>query len=310
MTDAFGDRSKRVAVLAGRLRTVQSELADEDTRVREEQLVAVLDQGLATEQTQDVPAFLDELLTWFPGGFGNADGVATASPTPAVKSKAPEPRSAAEWAAGLVQVWQGLSEAERSALTVKLTDGGVIQPVQAGVPVPPAVEQDLRAKLQLQPGEKFDANRIMPLAGLLLDFVMKIDRLAWTAWTKSLAPPTTDVRPSGPIARFVKNYMSGADSNLPGLGLTPELQRLQQLTSALVGGINDAGKNYAETWFGQLAPASIKEVAGSSAFRNQKVDCWDLYESRAGSMDREHIQREIRQAVARFVEDWMKKLNR
>ncbi len=307
MADPFGDRSKRVAALAGRLRTVQSELADEESGVREDQLVAVLEQAISSEQTHDVPQFLDELLTWFPAW---GDGAVAAAPTPAVKSKAPEPRTAGEWAAGLVHVWQGLGESERASLTARLVEGGVIQPVPAGVQVPAGVEQDLKAKLTLQPGEKFDPSRIAPLAAMLVDFIINVDRVAWGAWTRSLAAPTTDVRPSGPIARFIKSYLSGTDSSLPGLGLTPELQKLARLVNGLVSGIGQAGRNYAETWFSQLAPGSIKDVVGTSAFRNQKVDCWDLYESRAGSMDREHIQREISQAVARFVEDWMKKLNR
>ncbi len=310
MADPFGDRSKRVAALAGRLRVLQSELADEEPRVREEQLTAVLDQIVTAEQAHDVPAFLDELLTWFPAG---GDGAANAAPTPAVKSKAPEPRTPAEWAAGLVQSWQTLPQAERDALTAKLVEGGVIQPSPAGVQMPANVEQDLRAKLQLQPGDKVDPAKVLALTTTMMDFMSFCDQAAWRLWSgtsASISPPGTDVRSNGPILKFVRNYMMGTDVNLPGLGLTPEMQRLQHLIRGVLGGIGEAGKVYGEMLWTVLSPESIKATVGSG-FTKSKAEYWDLFEARASkTLDRDEIKREIRLAIGRYVEDWMKKFNR
>ena len=311
MADPFGERSKRVAALAGRLRVMQSELADEEPKVREEQLAAVLDQGLSGEQAHDLPQFIDELLSWFPSGGNGAH--AAAAPTPAVKSKAPEPRTPAEWAEGLAQAWQGLAAADRDALTSKLVEAGVIQPTPSGGGIPPAVEQDLRAKLQLQPTDKIDPARVLALSAMMMDFMSFCDQAAWRLWSgtsASIAPPGTDIRSNGPILRFVRNYMMGTDVNLPGLGLTPELQRLQHLIRGVLGGVGEAGKVYGEMLWTVLSPESIKATVGSG-FTKSKQDYWDLFEARAAkTLDRDEIKREIRLAIGRYVEDWMKKFNR
>ncbi|GMV25389.1 MAG: hypothetical protein AMXMBFR58_14200 [Phycisphaerae bacterium] len=309
MAEAYGDRSKRVAALAGRLRVLQSELADEEPKVREEQLVAVIDQTIAAEQAHDVPGFLDELLTWFPT-FG--DGAA-AAPGPAVRAKAPEPKSPAEWVSGLVQAWQQLPQAEREALTTRLIEGGVIQPTPAGVQLTPAIEQDLRAKLSLMPGEKIDPAKVLALAAVLVDFVVFCDALAWRLWAgnpSSIAPPGTDVRQNAAIAKFMGNFVKGADVNLPGLGLTPELQRLQQLIRAVMAGISEVGRVYGELLSTVLSPESIKATVGTG-FTKGKAEYWDMFEARAAkTLDRDEIKREIRLAIGRFVEDSMKRFNR
>ncbi|HLO40116.1 MAG TPA: hypothetical protein VK176_03770 [Phycisphaerales bacterium] len=308
MADPFGDRSKRVAALAGRLRVLQSDLADEQPKVREEQLHAVLEQAVSEEQAQDVPAFIDELLSWFPSGL---DG--EAAPTPAVKAKAPEPRSAAEWAAGLAEAWKSIPESEREGLTATLTAAGILAPAPAGPSLPANVEQDLRAKLQLQPADKLDPARLLALSAMMMDFMSFCDQAAWRLWSgtsASIAPPGTDVRSNGPILRFVRNYMMGTDVNLPGLGLTPEMQRLQHLIRGVLGGVGEAGKVYGEMLWTVLSPESIKATVGSG-FTKSKAEYWDLYEARAAkTLDRDEIKREIRLAIGRYVEDWMKKFNR
>ncbi|HRJ49925.1 MAG TPA: hypothetical protein PKU91_05300 [Phycisphaerales bacterium] len=298
-----------MSALAGRLRVLQCELADEEPRIREEQLVAVLDQAVASEQPQDVPSFIEELLTWFPAA-GDGSGSA---PTPVIKTKASEPRSPAEWAGGLIKAWDSLSPQDRDALTATLVEGGVIQPTPAGVGMPPEVEQDLRSKLQLQPGDRLDAARVMALVTILMDFLSFCDQAAWRLWSgtgASIAPPGTDVRSNGPILKFVRNYVMGTDVNLPGLGLAPELQRLQHLMRGVMGGIGESGRVYGEMLWTVLSPESIKATVGTG-FTKSKQDYWDLFEARASkTLDRDEIKREIRLAIGRYVEDWMKKFNR
>ena len=305
--EPMSERSKRVAALAGRLRTLQAQLADEPDDVRQEQMSAELDRAFAGVVPQDRAEFVHELLTWFPAA---EDGVATAGP---VVRRAEGPKDAAAWAEGLINALASANEQERAAIVHRLTEAGVAPKAEPSVGLVESVEKDLKAKLQLGPAEKLDPRRVQELAVLLTEFVVKLDRPVWGTWTQRLAPPMSEVKSNGPLMRFIAMFVQGgADVKMPGLGLGHELQRLLQMTVAMISGVAQAGKGLAERWVTQISPTSIEENVGPGTgfIRDQRPAYWEEYKKRAATLGPDQIDREVTTAVAKSVEQWMKNMVR
>lgn len=170
---------------------------------------------------------------------------------------------------------------------------------------PGASTPDLRSKLQCADNESPDPQRAQELAAMLCDFAIGVDRVVWGMWSQKLAPQST-LRSAGPIRRFMKEHVLGAPAG-GGPAVSGEVRRLLEMTVALVSSIGQAGASFGDKFVSQYSPGSIEDSVGDAAFRNKDAECWKIYKSRAASLDRPAIDAEVTQAMARFVEDWMKR---
>lgn len=312
MIEPTSDQSRKVAALAGRLRVVQAQLADEKPEFRRGQLEHEIEQEVAQVIPNEREPFLSELMEAFPVP-GPAEpprgkGGAPAQPAP----EAPKDPAVAlvGFVEGLVKLWPQLDAEQRKAVLSRMAQGGVLPQVPTGPSaVPETVLRDFRAKLQMGSHDAPDPVRIMELAAMMLDFVVGADRLMWGMWAKKVAPMSS-IRPNGPIQRFLREYAVGkfdpTQSQSAG-GAQVELKRLLEMSVALVSAIGQAGTSFGEKFLAQFSPGTIEESVGDSAFRNKDAECWKIYKNRAGVIDRTAIDVEITQCVARFVEDWMKR---
>jgi len=308
------DQSRRVAALAGRLRVVQAQLADEKPEFRRGQLDHEIEQAVSQIVPQEREPFLSELMSSFPamGGAGEAARPAKGgAPNPAAPEAPKDPAVAlVGHVEGLVKIWTALDADQRKAVLTRLAQGGVLPQVPTGPSaLPETVLRDFRAKLQMGSHDTPDPQRVMELSAMMLDFVVGADRLVWGMWAKKVAPMST-VRPNGPIQRFLREFATNkfdpTQSAASG-GAAIELKRLLEMSVAFISAIGQAGTSFGEKFLAQFSPGSIEDSVGDSAFRNKDAECWKIYKNRAGVIDRTAIDVEITQCVARFVEDWMKR---
>lgn len=165
--------------------------------------------------------------------------------------------------------------------------------------------RDLKSKLQMAENETPDPHRAQELAAMLCEFVIGVDRVVWGMWSQKLAPQSS-LRSAGPMRRFMKEHVVGAPAP-GGPTAAAEVRRLLEMTVALVSSIGQAGAAFGDKFTSQYSPASVEDSVGDAAFRNKDAECWKIYKSRASTLDRSGIDAEVTQAIARFVEDWMKR---
>lgn len=311
--DASSDVSRKVVALVARLRLVQSQLADEAADVRREQLDGEVSRALQSIAASDREPFLKELMSAFPtadgGGGGGAgrNGAATQATTKVVEVVKPRDLSFEELVEALVKQWGLATPEQKAQAAAKLTASGVTPSGGGGgTGLSEAMVRELRGKLALGTGDMPDAARVTELSAAMFDFAMGVDRLVWGMWSKKLAP-SSGLRSNGTLQRFLREYVTGRGDAAGGGHVAPEVRRLLQMTIAVVSSIGQAGTAFGEKFVSQLTPGAIEDSIGDSAFRSKDADCWKAYKLRAGSLDRQAIDAEITQAIARFVEDWMRK---
>lgn len=312
MLEPTNEQSRKVAALAGRLRVVQSQLADEKADFRRGQLEHEIEQAVAQIVPQEREPFLNELMGAFPSLGGAPDAARSASKNAAPAPEAPRDPAVAlvGHVEGLIKIWSQLDPEQRKAVHTRLAQGGVLPQVPTGPSaLPDTVLRDLRAKLQMGSADSPDAQRVLELSAMMLDLVLGTDRLVWKMWSSKVAPMST-LRPNGPIQRFLREYISNKfdpTQSASSGGAAVELKRLLEMTVAFISAIGQAGASFGEKFLAQFSPGAIEESVGDSAFRNKDAECWKIYKSRAGVIDRTAIDIEITQCIARFVEDWMKR---
>ena len=315
MIEPTNEQSRKVAALAGRLRIVQAQLADEKPDFRRGQIEHEIEQAVSQIVPQEREPFLSELMAAFPALGASAEAVPSAKSGGAAAPAAPEaPKDPAValvgHVEGLVKLWAQLDADQRKAVLTRLAQGGVLPQVPTGPSaLPETVLRDFRAKLQMGSHDVPDPQRVMELSAMMLDFVIGADRLVWGMWAKKVAPMST-VRPNGPIQRFLREFSTNKfDPTVSATsgGAAVELKRLLEMSVAFISAIGQAGASFGDKFLAQFSPGSIEESVGDSAFRNKDAECWKIYKNRAGVIDRTAIDVEITQCVARFVEDWMKR---
>lgn len=308
MHDASSEVSRKVMALSARLRLVQSQLADESSDVRREQLDGEISRALQSIAAGDREAFLRELLSAFPtaeGGSSPAKGGAAAVQTKVVEVVKPRDLTFEELVDTLLKQW-GLATPDQRAKAAGKIGAVGIGGGGGGAAMSEAQVAKLRERLELGAGEVPDAARLIELSIKIVEFVNYIDRVAWGAWKDTA--PSAALRANGTMRRFLREYLAGAGDAAGGGAVAPELDRLRELCRAMMSSIARAAPDrFAERFVSQLAPAAIEESVGDSAFRNKDADCWKAYKLRAGQLDRDAIAQEIKQAIAGFVEDWMRR---
>lgn len=295
--------------LSARLRLVQSQLADESVDVRREQLDAEISRALQSISAGDREAFLRELMGAFPTADGGGAPAKAGMPqvqTKVVEVVKPRDLSFEELVEALQRQW-GLANAEqRARASSRLSAAGIGGGGGGGASLTEAQVAKLRERVDLGPGEVPDVARLIELSIKVIEFVNYIDRLAWGVWKDTA--PSAALRANGTMRRFLREYLAGAGEASGGGAVGPELDRLRELCRAMMSSIARAAPDrFAERFVSQLSPGAIEESVGDSAFRNKDADCWKAYKVRAGQLDRDAIALEIKQAIAGFVEDWMRR---
>lgn len=171
------------------------------------------------------------------------------------------------------------------------------------------VEAALAAALQLPPGQSLDPERAAAIAALLVDFAASLDAVVWSAW-RAVAPASNIKRAEAIRASLAKAARGEAGADLDA---ARDLELLRQLAAALIAGIGQAGRQFAQRHAERFAPPQIEAAAKMSSSRgfadlvaSHETRCWRKYTELAAASDAASVERELLAAVAAFAESLLR----
>jgi hypothetical protein len=142
----------------------------------------------------------------------------------------------------------------------------------------------------------------MELCALLAEMATGLDQFVWSTW--KVVAPDSALKRSSPARATLARFASGDDA-ITRAQVKAELERLRQLTAALLGGVSSAGRIMAQSHAETFQPSSIEGWAKATpgTLVSQEVKCWRKYVELAGPrMDAQTIERELMSGVARHAE--------
>ncbi|MDX2146322.1 MAG: hypothetical protein SFZ23_02270 [Planctomycetota bacterium] len=212
-----------------------------------------------------------------------------------------------------------LDAGARERLADALAQAGIVREVaMAGGPSAPAAsapegEREIKAKFQLAANQPVSPARRDELMVELADFVSKLEKFVWPAWSK--IAPQSPIRPTTAVLATLGRYLVDEP---PAAGATPEaikkriderkaqslkpLNDLKNQTLAMVFAQTRAGAKYAGRYVAKFAPDTIKGMIKTGLMSNRDAACWQRYVTMFNEYGENVIVAEINAAVSDDVE--------
>ncbi|MEX2217764.1 MAG: hypothetical protein WD749_03310 [Phycisphaerales bacterium] len=296
------------ASTAARLRLLQADLADSDAKTRCQHLDDVVEHALSSIRPDQRDAFFDELERLFPTWDRNVEVSEAPGPAPARSATdEKELKDPAFLVARLAQIAPTLSDVQKRVITDRLREAGLAPPAGGGPAWPEETVARLRARLSLANGD-LDAARVLELTAVLAEFAASLDQLMWNTW-KTVSPRSQIRRPAA-LAQSLGKFVGG-DGEVGRAQVAQDVERLRQLTAAMISAVSQVGRQFAQGHIAKFSPTEITSLAtmeSGGLLVSKEVKCWRKYVELASAMDESAIETEIMQAIANYAESLMKGL--
>lgn len=325
LVEPTNDTVKKAAALAQRLRMVYTDLADQQSDLREGQLYDEIQRVLGSTPPQDREGLLRQLMQEFPA---SSDGE-SAAPAPARESR--DPRALAE---RLAKLAMDLPDAEKAALAAILKQAGIVetvkQVVRETVSLPPSTGTmaptsagtsagtlsgtsagsaaftgegltDLCRALAIPTAQGVNPQRAAELAALLAEFAVRIEPWACQYW-RDLAPDAKNlIAPT--LGKDMARYASG-DDKLSRDVIADDLYNLRSVVSLLMKGVVEAGRQFGRDHVTRFSVDSVLEEAKRVKTFTQSVEAaaWAVYVRRMQGVDAADMEKRLRQLIAADVD--------
>ncbi len=302
------DLSTKVASVANRLRLLQLDFADDAPDARRDALADEIERALAQIVPDQREQFLHRLQEMFPTWDGNVEVAPKAEQSAGASGvDERELKNASFLVERLVALSPKMSDEERAAVTGRLVKAGLAPPPTTGG-FPDAAAERLRARLSIPASTAFDAARTVELAGMLVELALSLDQVVWNTW-KQVAP-RSELRRTGDLPRTLSRFATG-DQDVARGQVKQDLERVRQLTAALISSVAQAGRQFAQRHSVRFSVDAIKDAAGpGTMLKPQAVKCWEKYVELAGPLDSAALENELLQSIAKYAEDLVKGINR
>ena len=297
---ATDDVADLVVATANRLRLIQADLSDESEDVRQQYLTDELERALASLVPAERTGFLDALAACFPTWDSLVQRTDPGGDPATAPTDLDDALALAERLAALAP---GLPEDQRRAVAGRLRDAGLSAEGRAAWPEQAAA--GLAARLGLEDSQPLDPARSVDALRIAIDCLLGLDQLMWATW-RTLAP-RSDLRGQGELAGSLTRFLAG-DPDVPRGEVAAHVERMRQLTAALVSAVGQAGRQFAERHHERFAPEHVEEWArqDKKALESLAVACWRRYCALAGERDPATIEHEIQQQIAEAAEQLMR----
>lgn len=339
MIELTTEQGRKLAALSQQLRVLHTELADQSEDLRREQLRDEVQRAMSALPPQDREGFLKALKERFPIWSGEAsetDQFAQAAWAAAAREAAAPapPADPKAMAQKLVEMCQSGTLNDRAVVMRILMDGGLApqvrteartearapepKPVAAAVtpPLAPAAAPAAKGEtIALAPGQSLtelkralgvpgdatlDSTRVVELASILTEFVVKLEPWACQYW-KDIAPDArTEVPPT--VARTLSKFAAGGDEKANKDAVARETYRLRSLVSLLMKGVREAGKQYARDHMSRFGVDAITKESKASFTKGQATANWETYVRLMEGVDANWIEQRIRKLIAQDVD--------
>lgn len=276
------DMTKRAEVLAARLRFVYLDTADDGEQGQRSALGETLAAGLASAPADQRDGLLSELVVRLT----------------------------------MMREASGQHSAPPGAVA-----GGIAPAGSAG----PNAES-LRRPLTIADGQSVDAASVVALAAITAEFVVSLDQFVWNTWQNMTVDDSARAGSGGsaagggqtglkrplPLQQSMAKFVAAQPDAPDAAQLRHDLEKLRQLTAAMVAGVVNAGRTFAQKHVERLAPAEIESMVGLSRglLVSGDAQCWRKYQELAGSMDAAGIEKELQAALVAYVQTLIKGLGR
>jgi hypothetical protein len=287
------------ASLAGRLRLLQSELADQSPESRQQLLAEEIERSLKSMAPSERPTFLKELDEFFPTWDSRVDVTPAASAAPATDQR--ELQDPSFLVKRLTQLAPSLSEKDRSAIAAQLQQAGILPSNEPAWPA--SAMKMFRDQLKLDGQGDVDAARMFEMAALLSQLAVSLDQPLWRMW-KEIAPKSS-LRRNADLIKTLGRFAL-ADDSVSRTQVQQELESLRKLAAALLQAIGQLGKQLAQD-FRKYSPAEIESLAKLEKKWTEKLEeaCWRKYRELAGEFDETAIETAIRQSIVNYAEAFL-----
>lgn len=177
------------------------------------------------------------------------------------------------------------------------------------IKVPERVLDELRALLQMDPAERMVTERVLELLPALVRLALVMDTVAWGVWKKKLAPAAgSPLQPGAPLQRVLREHARASEA--PGDGAaSAQIDRLRELTRAVVCGVAQSGGEVACRVLRGLSPAEIEAEVRPAGLMGRDAEYWRAYKARVSQVDGAGLERELTGVLGRFVDKWMRHLD-
>lgn len=295
---------------ANRLRLIQVDFADKSSQIRADYFSEEIERALKMILPEEREEFLRRLLERFPIG--------TFAPQPIIQQEQKDEsisvidetklKDANFLIQCLLEVIPALPVDQKESITRRL------QKIGLGSHVPETYPEESIEKLmnELQLGDQpdFNADRLMELVVLLVNFVYKLEPLGWNTWRR--LSPRSRVRQSGELKKTIGQFLSN-DSNVSQERVNNELKELMQLIAAVITAISRVGSQFAQHHLAKFSPSEISalvKMEHKSVLVSHEVKCWRKYLELADKLNEESIEAEITKAIVNYVESLVKRMGR
>lgn len=340
MIELTTEQGRKLAALSQQLRVLHTELSDQSEDLRREQLRDEVQRATAALPPQEREGFLKALKERFPVWSGEAssgDQFAQAAKAAAAREAEAAPAIPADpkvLAQKLVEMCQTGTLNDRATVMRILMDGGLAPQVRAEVrtearapepkpepkpapaPVVPVAAAPAKVEgIALAPGQPLtelkralgvpgeatlDPVRVIELASVLTEFVVKLEPWACQYW-KDIAPDArTEVPPT--VSRTLSKFASGGDEKANKDAVARETYRLRSLVSLLMKGVREAGKQYARDHMTRFGVDAITKDSKASFTKGQATANWETYVRLMEGVDANWIEQRIRKLIAQDVD--------
>ena len=139
---------------------------------------------------------------------------------------------------------------------------------------------------------------------MLVEFAARLDQLVWNTW-RAIHPRSKRRRGEPLRALMAKLLRRDVDVSAPQV--KEDMDRLGGLIAAITSAVRQAGR-HASQYFARLSPAEISkltEMEGGGFLVGKEVRHWRKYVELSATMSPDAIENEIREAIARHVEQLM-----
>lgn len=295
MADRTLELRDRVEHAAGRLRAVQADLADADDALREEHLIDELERSVEGLTPSEREAVLDGLAKRFPswdqavapveradrvGGRSEADLRELDDPSFLVER--------------LVSLASSMSEVERSTAGRRLTSAGLGTAGSGGE----LGEGSLDAIRSLigESGNP-DVGRCVELAAVLLEFVLKVDKVVWLTWRQMAR--STSIRSKGTLESHATSFASG-DVGVSLNEVREEVELLRRVLAGILTAVPQSGRLCYQR-MSYLFPDSVVDAAHTEGKKGDRA-YWKKFTELAGDLGQAEFETEVIRGLAQHVE--------
>jgi hypothetical protein len=291
--------------VATRLRLIQTDTSQLESAKRCEYLAEEVERSFNGVSTANRKRLLEALLVRFPVA-GKVLGTLPAAPASApVAPPSPATELPEETLERLLAALPKLPEEKRAGFARKFVESGLV-PTGSRSGVLEISEESLRA-LGLPAGQPPAVERVVQLAGLLLDVVSRLDQTALKTM-EVLSPRSPLLKRNESIRRGAARFLLGEVETID-----PQARELTALLGALLAAALGGGRVFGQQYVERFSPTAIEDVVtaegGGGMFgRSKKERCWDRYADLARDFATpDLVERKIKECLAAVVQRTVEK---